>query len=49
LAVLRFWDNDVLNDPEAVLEVILSAAQGRTLSPTPLPEGEGLKKNEGAP
>ena len=35
--VLRFWNNDVLTDTEAVLERILTA-----LSPTPLPQaGEG--------
>ena len=41
LHVLRFWDNDVLNDTEAVLATILSVAEDRTLTPTPLPEGEG--------
>lgn len=42
LFVLRFWDNQVLQETEAVLEAILDIAQGRTLSPTPLPMGEGL-------
>ena len=42
LIVLRFWDNEVLQQIDAVLEVIMNVAQGRTLSPTPLPEGEGL-------
>ena len=41
LFVLRFWDNQVLQEIEAVLEAILDFAQDRTLSPTPLPEGEG--------
>ena len=39
--VLRFWDNDVLLNLDAVAEAIFNAAQDRTLSPTPLPEGEG--------
>jgi very-short-patch-repair endonuclease len=42
LFVLRFWDNQVLQDTEAVLEAILNFARHRTLSPTPLPTGEGL-------
>ena len=46
LKVLRFWDNDVLQQTDAVLEVILGAAHDRTLTPTPLPEGEGFKSEE---
>jgi very-short-patch-repair endonuclease len=42
LVVLRFWDNQVLQEAEAVLEAILSFARSRTLSPTPPPSGEGL-------
>jgi very-short-patch-repair endonuclease len=42
LVVLRFWDNQVLKEIDAVLEAILDFAQNRTLSLTPLPEGEGL-------
>jgi very-short-patch-repair endonuclease len=42
LKVLRYWDNEVLQQTDAVLEAIWSVAQDRTLSPTPLPEGEGL-------
>ena len=38
--VLRFWDNDVLVETEAVLEKIRLAVH--SLSPTPLPQaGEG--------
>jgi very-short-patch-repair endonuclease len=46
LMILRFWDNDVLRQVDAVLEVILQSARERTLTPTPLPAGEGLKGNE---
>ncbi len=38
--VLRFWNHDVLVRTESVLEVILASV---ALTPTPLPEGEGLK------
>jgi very-short-patch-repair endonuclease len=44
--VLRFWDNDVMQQMDAVLEVILRTASDRTLTPTPLPTGEGLKSEE---
>ncbi|MDQ1117776.1 MULTISPECIES: DUF559 domain-containing protein [Pseudoxanthomonas] len=48
--VLRFWDNEVLLEVEAVVEAISHFAYGRTLTPTPLshrdflrsPGGEGL-------
>jgi len=40
--VVRFWDNDVLSNTSAVLAAILDVLENRTLSPTPLPEGEGL-------
>ena len=39
--IVRFWNNDVLGNTEAVLEAIFNASGGRTLTPTPLPEGEG--------
>ncbi|MFC5581795.1 endonuclease domain-containing protein [Rhodanobacter terrae] len=42
IKVLRYWDNEVLQQTEAVLESILSAGENRTLTPTPLPAGEGL-------
>ncbi len=41
--VLRFWNNDVFDQQEAVLSMILDALQSRTITPTPLPRaGEGL-------
>ena len=45
--VIRFWNDEVLQDPDSVLDEI-----GRGLiqipSPYPLPEGEG-RKAEGSP
>ncbi|MBA3862617.1 MAG: DNA methyltransferase [Erythrobacter sp.] len=39
--VLRFWNNDILGNPEGVARLILDAAQGPL--PNPSPEvGEGL-------
>jgi len=32
--LLRFWDNEVLRETEAVLVVILNTARDRTLTPT---------------
>lgn len=43
LKVLRYWDNEVLQQIDAVLEAILIAGENRTLTPTPLPMGEGLQ------
>jgi len=42
LTVLRFWNNEVLLQTQAVLEVIMAAARSLPLTPTPLPPGEGL-------
>jgi very-short-patch-repair endonuclease len=42
LKILRYWDNEVLQQMEAVLEAIVAIADSRTLTPTPLPTGEGL-------
>ena len=38
--VLRFWNNDVLMNTEAVLEVILEAVARAAPHPNPLPGGE---------
>jgi very-short-patch-repair endonuclease len=40
--ILRFWDNDVLLNIEAVLDAMWNAVREPTLTPTPLPVGEGL-------
>ena len=40
--VVRFWDNEALLQTEAVVEAIWNALGNRTLTPTPLPSGEGL-------
>jgi very-short-patch-repair endonuclease/restriction endonuclease S subunit len=44
ITVLRFWNNEVLTETEAVLEQIYRTVTERALPspPTPLPEGEGL-------
>jgi adenine-specific DNA-methyltransferase len=39
--VLRFWNHEILTNTECVLEVIYQSLTD-PLSPTPLPEGEGL-------
>jgi very-short-patch-repair endonuclease len=44
IKLLRFWDNDVLGNTDAVFEAILGFIQPRTLTPTPLQTGEGLKQ-----
>ncbi len=43
LMVLRFRDNEALTQTDAVLEAIFNAVGRRTLTPTPLPTGEGLQ------
>ena len=43
IEVARFWDNDVLNNTEVVLESILALLQRRTLTPNPSPGGRGEK------
>jgi very-short-patch-repair endonuclease len=47
--VLRFWNNDVMLQSDAVLESILDFAGARTLTPTPLPAGEGLQEQAPTP
>ena len=43
LQVMRFWDNDVLMQTEAMLDAIWNAVAPTPLTPTPLPVGEGLR------
>jgi very-short-patch-repair endonuclease len=38
--LLRFWNNEVLTNGDGVLEAVLAALA--TLSPFPLPKGEGV-------
>ena len=40
IRIIRFWNNEVLQETEAVLEQLYN-----TLTPTPLPGGEGLQNN----
>jgi very-short-patch-repair endonuclease len=42
--ILRFRDNEVLTQTEAVLEAIWDAVAQSPLTPTPLPMGEGLQE-----
>ncbi|HET7663966.1 MAG TPA: DUF559 domain-containing protein [Rhodanobacteraceae bacterium] len=49
-AILRFWDNQVLTEAEAVLEQIQRIARARTLTRpagAPSPEGRGQKQDGG--
>lgn len=41
LNILRFWDNEVLQQTDTVLEAILDALERRTLTPNPSPDGRG--------
>ncbi|MEE9284574.1 MAG: endonuclease domain-containing protein [Dehalococcoidia bacterium] len=41
IRVLRFWDNDVLQNPEGVLERVMEAVLSPRPHPRPLPQGEG--------
>lgn len=48
--LLRFWNNDVLERPDAVLELSLSTLNGVSCAPAaplpdPLPQGEREKKD----
>lgn len=38
--VLRFWNNDVLNNIDGVLEIIVATASQEPPHPSPLPAGE---------
>ncbi|MDX2073634.1 MAG: DUF559 domain-containing protein [Alphaproteobacteria bacterium] len=42
IKVLRFWNNDVLENLEGVFDTIEKALNDSTPSPNPLPEGEGF-------
>lgn len=42
LEVIRFRDSDVLLNIESVVDAIWNTVAHRTLTPTPLPTGEGL-------
>ena len=44
--VLRFWNNEVLGNPDSVLEAIRMTVVIRTPHPGPLPEGEGEKHED---
>ena len=50
IAILRFHSNDVLQQTDAVIEAIWNRLNRPTLTPTPLPTGEGLQgQSEEAP
>jgi very-short-patch-repair endonuclease len=41
--IVRFWNNQVLNETQSVLETIVSMLQSNSPHPDPLPEGEGVE------
>jgi very-short-patch-repair endonuclease len=41
IQVLRFWNNEVLENIEGVLAEIVTITKGATPHPVPLPQGEG--------
>ena len=43
--VLRFWDHEVLTDPEAVLQQIINLAESPSPQPSPF-KGEGNGKSQ---
>lgn len=44
--IARFWNHDVLLNTEAVVDEIWRLVADPTLTPTPLPTGEGPKASE---
>ncbi|MGN6154008.1 MAG: endonuclease domain-containing protein [Lysobacteraceae bacterium] len=44
--IARFWNHDVLQHTEAVVDEIRRLVADPTLSPTPLPAGEGHEASE---
>lgn len=43
--VLRFWNNEIMNNLEGVLETIMASVTLPPSPPTPLPQGERRKTN----
>ena len=43
--VLRFWNNEVLQETESVLSVVLSSLDG-SITPSPRPSPQGERENE---
>jgi len=43
--VLRFWNNEIMNNLEGVLETIMASVTLPPSPPTPLPQGERGKTN----
>ncbi|BBC99316.1 MULTISPECIES: endonuclease domain-containing protein [Sphingobium] len=46
--LIRFWNNDLIENLEAVLETIVRAALGGPVEPTPLPPSRTREGEEGA-